>query len=189
MSDPKIITDHIKRAIGLLTEFDEAENVKVILSALVSQVQDLENLTYSTIVDRYYSTASGVNLDAWGVIVGEPRDGLTDEEYRRFIEARIQTNKTSGDIPTLLTVAQIITNSVRVVYQPNYPADYTLQFQLSEPLSDAVKDRVKRQICEELTPSGVGCFLVEYQSGSFGFDGSQPYGGKGFGEGSFSGSF
>ena len=79
------------------------------LSTLLAPFQDVENALYALLVERQIGTAAGDNLEIIGNLVGQARNGVTDDEdYRRYIRARIATNRSSGLIEQLLNVARLV---------------------------------------------------------------------------------
>lgn len=75
------------------------------LGALAGECQPTEDGLTQLLLDRRISTAAGVQLDVLGKIVGQARGGLSDDDYRRFIRARISANKSSGTVEDILRVA------------------------------------------------------------------------------------
>jgi len=43
-----------------------------------------------------------------GKLVGQPRNGLVDNDYRRFVRARIATNRSSGTSEEALNIARLV---------------------------------------------------------------------------------
>lgn len=104
-----LIADHVDRALDRLRQqFRDQPNIEAWLRVLVAPVQDLEQAMYEVLVGRGVETAVGVQLDAIGTIVGQPRNGRSDEVYRAFIRARIATNKSNGTIENVLNVTTLV---------------------------------------------------------------------------------
>lgn len=91
-------------------------NVEKLIIALVGPAQDIENCLQQLLLNRAVSTATGVQLDLLGRIVGQLRLGQNDDDYRRFIRARIATNRSGGVTEDLLTIMGLIVNSVSASY-------------------------------------------------------------------------
>jgi hypothetical protein len=110
MADETI--DHVAGAIGRLREqFKDKPNIVALLSALVRPSQAIENTLQDMLVFRTVDRATGVNLDRLGKIVGQPRNGLVDDDYRRYIRARIAANRSRGTVNDILKVARLIVYS------------------------------------------------------------------------------
>lgn len=169
MTEPTYISDHPTRAVAnLISKFDGATLLKLLVLVLVNEVQELENTYFDLISERQLSDAVGAQLDQYGKIVGELRSGLFDTAYRRFIEARILTNLSEGEVPRLIEVVDLITEAISVLYMPTYPAAYIIQYTRDGFTSESFRSRVRRQV-EAITPSGVGLEVVEANEGAFGF--------------------
>lgn len=160
MSDPELISDHVQRALQNLTsEFSQAEKVRALVSIFTQEVQELEDVFYALIVERLLSASFGAQLDAWGKIVGESRLGLSDNDYRNFIRARIIANLSEGTIENIVEVASIVADASSVRYYPNHPAAFTLVIIRDSLLSDALRSRIAALI-GLIRPAGVGVDLL-----------------------------
>jgi len=170
VTEPFLISDHAARAVANLTsEFDNASDLQALLTEVIMpEVQELEVLFYSLITERLLDGATGAQLDAWGKIVGEPRDGLNDTQYREFIRARIRTNLAEGEIERIIDVLKTITMADTVRFIPAFPASFVVQFEVTSYGDPGFNNRVKNQI-ESITPSGVGIQIVEAKTDAFGF--------------------
>lgn len=103
------VTDHVARGLARLKEqFKAKPNIEAWLTVLLTPVQRLEDALYQLLTERGIDNAIGAQLDALGKIVGQVRDGRTDEVYRRFIRARISVNKSNGLIEDVLTVTRLV---------------------------------------------------------------------------------
>jgi hypothetical protein len=170
MTDPVYIYDHVDRAKANLTsDYSDAVKVRGLVAAFVSEIQEVEQVMYELIVSRYIGNASDAQLDQYGAAVGEPRAGLTNAEYRKFILARILTNLGEGEIPRLLEVVKTITSASRVKYTAAHPAHFLVEYVRGGYTSAAFRNRVKSQVLE-LTPAGVGFTVIEANEGYFGFN-------------------
>lgn len=90
-------TDHVDEALAhLLEQFKGAPKLHALLTSFVNQVQDLENVWFELLLDRWIESAEGVQLDGLGDIVGEAREGRVDADYREALEGRIVLNLGSG---------------------------------------------------------------------------------------------
>lgn len=183
MTDPVLIEDHDERAKNLLTsDFDEADQLRKLVDALVGEVQELEQVFYALIVEQYLNSAVGDQLDRYGQIVGELRAGLSDADYRGFIRARIKTNQGESEIDRLLEVVATISGAQNVRYIPTVPASYQLIIEVINALDEGTQNRIFNQILQ-LTPAGVGTTVVQAEVDGFGFK-DDPRS-LGFGEGVF----
>ena len=100
------ITTHVTDALA--RQPDDAfglPNNTLVITAAVTQVQELETALHDLYTDRRLGTAVGEQLDLLGRIVLEPRNGNSDADYERFIRARIATNNSEGRYDDLNRVA------------------------------------------------------------------------------------
>ncbi len=93
-----------------------APNFNAILTALLRQVQKLEDAARDVMLSRFLGVAEGVHLDALGRLAGEARLGRVDDVYRKAIRLRIYINGSSGRPEDLIYVAKQITGFPVVDY-------------------------------------------------------------------------
>jgi len=93
---------------------DTQTDVEKLVAAFAGPAQDVENVLQQLLLQRWIDTAVGVQLDQLGKIVGQAREGRDDDDYRRFIRARILTNRSDGRFETLITIALLVLNEVGV---------------------------------------------------------------------------
>lgn len=178
------IMDHVDNGLQrVLSQFDKSPNLRGCLGVLLLQVQELENTLLDLFLSRTLEGASGEQLDTIGRIVGEPRGGLGDGDYRRFLQVRIAVNFSQGERDRLTDIIALATGSDDVHFQPNYPAAFIVSYTVATPLSDAVRARVLKAL-EDATGSGIGYNLVEATDDYFGF--AEDDDALGFDEGTFS---
>ncbi len=106
---PTQITTHTADALARLPQqFKDKPNLAAFISALVDPIQDIENAMWQLLVERAVSVAVGTQLDAIGVIVKQSRIGLSDDDYRRYLRARIAVNRSRGVDSDLIIVSRLI---------------------------------------------------------------------------------
>lgn len=118
------ITDHVEQAKERLAGRDKTPNTEAFIGILTGQIQDAEDAWWQLYAERGVNDAVGAQLDDIGVIVGQPRDGASDDDYRRFLSARIAANNSEGTLNDFIKVARSIINdaSLTVRLEPQYPA-------------------------------------------------------------------
>ena len=163
------IPDHIERALANLTsQFQHSPNIRALVRASVARVQNIEDAAWSTLADRYLSTAHGALLDQYGKIVGAGRGGLDDSAYRMIIGARILGNLSSGSIERLLDIYQILQGGQPVAVQEVYPN--TLIFSTEHPNPSTPEQRARtRRWMHEVKKGGIALELIEAAPDYFGF--------------------
>lgn len=119
-------TDHVDEAKALLVQqFKGKTNLEALLTAFVNQIQELEDVFFELLENRWLTTATGTQLDGIGKIVGLDRLWLDDDDYRAALRAQIRLNRSSGTIPDNITILELlITNSFRI--SEWYPAAFNV---------------------------------------------------------------
>jgi hypothetical protein len=81
-----------------------------LVQALAGPAQDIENALQQLLTQRAVSTAVGSQLDLLGRVVGQLRLGLDDTDYRRYLQARIATNNSTGTFEDMIKIAVLLAN-------------------------------------------------------------------------------
>jgi len=92
-------------------------NTEKLVATLATPFQSLENALQQLLLERSIDTAVGAQLDVIGRIVGQPRNDLGDDDYRRYCRARITVNKATGVIEELITVTDLIVYDDTATYK------------------------------------------------------------------------
>lgn len=154
------IYDVSREAVEQLTAArGRSESVAGLLRALVAPLQGAEDARLDLSHALSIEGATGVWLDFFGRIVGEPRGDMPDREYRRHIQARVQINASQGEHNRILRIAELLTDASFVQITPAYPAAYTLLIVSAEQLDARALARVRDRI-EQATAAGVAVHLV-----------------------------
>ncbi len=93
-----------------------APNLNALLAVILKQIQKAENALAQVILVRFLGFAEGVNLDAIGRLVGEPRLGKLDPAYRIAIRLRIFINGSKGTPEDIIHIARELTGLQVVNY-------------------------------------------------------------------------
>jgi hypothetical protein len=102
---------HVTDALARLGEqFKSQPNLVAFLTAHVAPLQDIEDALQQLLLERQVDTAIGDQLDALGALVGQARAGLSDDDYRRYVRARIMANRSRAIVEDLLQVARLVLN-------------------------------------------------------------------------------
>lgn len=89
---------------------DEDNRIVKILKAWTSTLQPIEDTAQAMILQKNVDDAEGAQLDALGKLVGQDRGGLADVDYRRYIKAKITTNRSDGVTEDLIKITTLIIN-------------------------------------------------------------------------------
>lgn len=87
-----------------------------IRDAAAGEMAEIENAFWNIFLSRFIDHAYGASLDLLGRIVGEGRDGRDDPSYRVRIRARIKVNQSTGSIPDMLAVLELLDPSAFYIY-------------------------------------------------------------------------
>lgn len=132
-------------------------NGQTFIACLVEPAQDVEDMFQQMFAMRRVDDSIGVHLTALGKLVGQPRDGVTDDGiYRRLVRAKISVNKSSGTIDELLVIAELVVwdddaeyvidntgVAALILRVEDIALDYTVAVRLIQLLRKAVKGGVR----------------------------------------------
>lgn len=91
-------TDYVEEGLSrLLTQFKDATDFKVLVSAFLAEVQALENALYDLGFLKSIDTMQGDALDLLGKLFGVSRKGRTDVAYRVVLKGQSLLLNTSGE--------------------------------------------------------------------------------------------
>lgn len=111
MSNVTYIADHEDQAVArLVAQFKDKPLIEGVLRAFIKQIQDIEDVL-NVMINETLENAEGVQLDGFGEIVGEKRNGKTDEFYRIAILARTGRNTSEGTPEDIISVFNLLTGS------------------------------------------------------------------------------
>lgn len=147
--------------------------LRALTEAVGSQLQELEESYLDLREERTLDAAIGEQLEQLGVLVGEPRGSLADEDYRRFIQARILSNLCEGtpdeQLANLRILAGPLAPGTDVEYRRRGVAAFSLAYERGAALTAAVFARVGSHMLS-VAPAGVTLEHVEGELPAFRFD-------------------
>lgn len=147
--------------------------LEAFVRALAHGCQMLEDEIAARAMALGLDTANSTDLDLLGSIVGERRDGLDDEDYRRFIAARLLARKCLGTPDELVAILELVAAPCVAVHFDMFAAGFRLYFGRTLPLTAEMLGRVRRFMVA-VKPAGVTMLLVEYSASPLGFA-ANPY--------------
>lgn len=117
------MTDLIVTALSRLTnQFSEKPKLRAMVQAMIQPLQDALADIEELRTERWPSTAIGAQLDGVGHIVGEPRNGRGDDEYRAAIMFRVFVNTSEATPADLIQGLRTLTQADEIQYIEQYPA-------------------------------------------------------------------
>ena len=113
----------------LLEQFKSKPRIEAVICALMIQIQDAEDALTSALLERFLADSTvGVQLDGIGQIVGQARSGLSDDDYRAFLRARILVNLSDGQPEELIEILQTMLGSTfDVEVKEWFPAELSVR--------------------------------------------------------------
>jgi hypothetical protein len=154
-------TNHVGEGLDLLiTQYKDKPNLAGMLTAYLNQVQELEDVFFDILaIFTDIDSQVGEQLDLIGRIVGQDREGRTDDVYLLWIKARIKVNKSSGIVDELLEILALVAPNNTREYTPYYPASFTIRLvgalledaeQIAKLLGEAVGAGINGQLIYSL---------------------------------------
>jgi hypothetical protein len=153
----------------LLSQDADKPRIVAFVRALGAGAQLLEDIAFSVLTSTL-DICSDHRLDQWGDLVGEPRGGLDDTQYRVFIKARILANRSAGHLDEIIRVAQLVTAPSVVTSEELAPKHVTLWIARDNEMDRRLRGRVVR-LLRSIKPAGTFLEMTEVLPGYFGFDG------------------
>ena len=100
--------DVVAEGLGnFLTFFKDQPNMVGFITPFLEQIQELENVWYDLYLLRTLTYATGAQLDGLGAIVGEPRKGKNDVDYRAAIHGKIRINRMNSRIEDIILAMEL----------------------------------------------------------------------------------
>lgn len=124
------VPDHVLEAIKRLPQQFRKPRIENLLRAFAGPSQPIESALWQLLTQRFITTAIGVQLDFIGKIVGQPRLGLDDDSYRRYIRARVAAHKSRGTTEELIKVATLVLLDIPVTIRVEREGTATVQVTL-----------------------------------------------------------
>lgn len=94
----------------LRSQFADKPAIRAWVCALATPAQAIEDALQDLLSNRAIDTGEGVQLNIIGKIVGQSRNGLSDDGYRPYLRARIATNRSRGITEDLIKIARLLIN-------------------------------------------------------------------------------
>jgi len=92
----------------LSQQFRTKPKILATLAALVAPLQPIADAIADLIAQQAIDVATDTQLDVLGSKIGQPRDGLLDTVYRKYLRARVATNRSDGTAEDLITIANLV---------------------------------------------------------------------------------
>jgi hypothetical protein len=120
------IESHCEEALArLLSQFSRSTRLRSLICALADQADPIEQNLWDVQAYRSIDTATGLQLDRLGLLLGLPREANTDADYRRFLRAKILANNSTGRADTLIQILELLDNGfdpTAITLREDFPA-------------------------------------------------------------------
>lgn len=174
------VTDHADVGAANIIERYRKPLVLGLLRSWLDEVQEIEDALHAMLTGII-----GRQPDVVGRIVGQPRDGRTDEMYWLWIRARIRANRSSGRTSEIIAIAQTL-GVPALRYEEFYPATFVLH---ADAIYDWESGAQVATLLGRAKKAGVAAFFHWYGAEPFRFaPGATPVANSpnGFGNGAWS---
>lgn len=149
------ITTHIPDAVGRLIEaFKGAPNITKLVEVIGASAQREEDGLWTVQIDL--ANAQGFQLDLLGMITGTPREGRTDNQYRREIPVQ---RHYSGTPNQLIDLIRLLTGDSDGVVSVETVQPFVSRIGTADPV-----DEVRFQIVDS-TMAGIELYLSQGNGG------------------------
>lgn len=158
VDDPLAANDACTEGVALLLEqFRGRARLEALLCSYLERISELELAIVEVRNLRDLDSAAGEQLDVIGRIVGESREGRTDDDYRRFLRVRILINKSTGTPEELIAAAVLVTQPDAIELVESFPAFVTVTAFAGGAVADGGK---VNEVLQLMKPAGVGLLYV-----------------------------
>lgn len=106
----------------LVNQFSDKPRLLGVVKAMLSPFTAIEESADQVRTQRWIDIAIGVQLDGAGSIVGEPRLGRSDDDYRDAILFKIFVNTSNATPQDLIRGLKFLTKPDDIQYIEQYPA-------------------------------------------------------------------
>lgn len=145
MADIEKIENHVERFKARLTElFALGTNWNAVVESFVGEVQGIEDAAFDLLTFRHIDDAFGFRLDQWGELLNEKREGLTDEEYRSVLRARLIADLSNGRRDDFIRLLQELTGSENITVETINPLGLRIAYDIQTESSTLKKARIAR---------------------------------------------
>jgi hypothetical protein len=140
--------DLTKRATEerIISQFREKTNWTKLLGLLMAELQELDDATVDLEQKTLLAVAFGAHLDQYGELLDEQRAGLSDDEYRKVLRVRLQSDRSIATVEPLIQIVEELTDGELIVLLESYPCAIQIDFAVGTPLSDTRRQRLTRLV-------------------------------------------
>ncbi len=179
--------DHLARMRArLITQYRGLPTLDAFLHALGDQMNDIEEVFGQILSQLTLQNATGAQLDAFGLLLGQGRNGLGDDDFRTIIQARIVQYQGNGTIEDIIQILLALGGSSSMQLNEYFPARFQVKLADFAPLISA-SDIASAILQSKLAGVAVDVFIPAPTNPQFTFDHVADSGHDGFDQGHLSG--
>jgi hypothetical protein len=169
-----VVTQHRELAVlKLAGPFWGKARIAALLCAFIDRIQELEDDLHEIMTARTLEEADIVRLKVLGKLIGQPRLGFSEEDYRILLQARGLANVSRGRARDIIAVLELIIGPGQ--YTLTEVGDATLHLTTDIEL-DANDVAMLRQVVPDVRAAGVGLQLLFPTDGDVGIWGVSTWG-------------
>jgi hypothetical protein len=152
----------------LIEQYKEKPVINALIKSDSDQYQDIETVLTQLIDDRFLDTCVGEQLDVYGKVLDQPRQGFDDATYRILLYGKIAQINSEGRIEDLISVYSILMGADSVNLYELFPAHVSMYSIGSNPLG--VNSEIINAV-KKTKAAGVSVQLYDVPDGYLGFVG------------------
>lgn len=156
--------DHCEAALArLLTQFRQKPLFEGLICALAEGAQPLEQAGQDLRAFRALGTAFGEQLDGIGQNLRQPREGVSDSDYRVILNAKVLVLACKGRPDELLTILTTLDDGFdpgAIAFSEQFPAAYVMRCHV--PGGNQLRGERYARMVREAKPAGV-YFELEFE--------------------------
>jgi len=144
----------------MLFQDEEMPRAEAFVSIFGARWQVVEDFLWQLATERGLDEAVGVQLDGIGDILDESRGGLTDDQYRLFLRAKILVLKSRGRVGGLINILLVLEYTA-IVVRETPPAHMEIE------VCDVTLARETDRVLRLAKAGGVGLTFIYSQYSEF----------------------
>ena len=158
------ILNHVAIGKGrFIQQYKNKPRMAAWLESYLVEVQAIEDAAFQ-VIDAIIDTSTGNALSKWGKLVGQENPGLSDDDYRVIIRARIRVNRSNGKPDDLIQILDLIAGALGevppVIMYTGGGTSYTIFLTSDLGITDQNTIDVVFQLIDEADTAGVGGAFV-----------------------------
>jgi len=146
--------NHLLMVELLIEQYKRDPALRGFIAAQLFESQQIEESAQEVAQSRDLDVATGAALDLFGIFLGQPRNGLSDDLYRIFLKARVLVNLGNGRGEEILDLLkQTVPSGGTFSFYEMYPAGFFVRlYGIDADSASAIAGLV----CK-IKGAGIGC--------------------------------